>query len=173
MSDPLRIVWDALAAKGFGPHGQPHNFRSICSGHPGADNRSALHVWDEGGEAKMCCFTHGCDRLDIIEPLGLRLRDLYPVDPGDSGRRLRTARREDFSGNARALANVLLALERLGLRWGGALWLDECPNCEWPWAQLTINSKGEPKVHCQRGCDVRMVEQALADRLTDPRRRAA
>ena len=101
------------------------------------------------------------------------MRDLFPVDIGDSGRRLPTARREDFTGNARTLTNVLLAVERLELRWGLALWLEECPNCEWPHAQISINSVGEPRLYCHRGCELRMVEQVLADLVRGPRRRAA
>ena len=173
MSDPLRIVRDALAAGGYGPHGQAHDFRSRCPGHDG-DNDSSLHVSTAGGGyALLWCHAHGCSTEEIIEPLGLRLRDLYPLDPGYSGRRLRTARREDFTGNAKTLANVLLALQELGERWGLALWLDECPNCQWPHAQVSINSAGEPRVYCGRGCDLRMVTQALADNLTNRRRRRA
>ena len=172
MSDPLRIVWDALAAGDYGPHGQAHDFRSRCPGHDG-DNPDALHVsTGAGGVALLWCFAHGCSEEEIVAPLGLRVRDLFPVDLGDSGRRLRTARREDFTGNARIVANVLKALGDLGERWGLALWLDECPNCERERMQLSINSAGEPRVYCGRGCDLRMIEQALADRLTE-RRRAA
>ena len=172
MSDSLRIVWTALELAGCDPHGQAHDFRARCPGHNG-EGRDALHVSaGAGGNVLLWCFAHGCSTEDIVEPLGLRVRDLFPLDPGDSRRRLRTARREDFTGNARTVANVLLALDQLGGRWGLALWLDECPNCERPHAQLSINSAGEPRFYCGRGCDLQMVNQALADRLTD-RRRAA
>ena len=172
MSDPFQIVWDALDAGSYGPHGRLREFRSRCSGHDG-DNPDALHVWDNGdGSVRLWCHAHGCTVEDILEPLSLRVRDLFPVDLGDTGRRLRTARREDFTGNARTLANVLLALQQLGARWSGALWLDECPNCQWHWAQLSIGSTGEPKVSCQRGCDLRMFNQALANRLAHHRRRS-
>jgi hypothetical protein len=172
VSDPLRIVWDALDQCGYGPHGQPHDFRSRCPGHDG-DNRDALHVSaGAGGEALLWCFAHGCSPEEIVEPLVLRTRDLFPLDL-HSGRRLRSARREDFTGNARTVANVLMALEALRVRWSIALWLDECPNCERQHAQLSIGSTGEPRVYCGRGCDADMVSQALADRLTDQRRRAA
>lgn len=172
MSDPLRIIWDALDAGGYGPHGRLDDFRARGSCHDG-DNPDSLHVTrGAGGQALVWCHAHGCSVEEIVESLGLRVRDLFPLDPSDSGRRLRSARREDFTGNARVLANVLLAVERLGLRWGDALWLDECPNCERPHAQLSINSRGEPRVYCGRGCDLRMVNQALADLLAE-RRRAA
>ena len=173
MSDPARMVWDALATGGYGPHGQAHDFRARCPGHDG-ENPDSLHVSAApGGEALLWCFAHRCYPEDIIAPLGLRMRDLYPLDPGYSGRRLRPARREDFAGNARTVANLLLALQEQGRRWGIALWLDQCPNCEWPHAQVSINSAGEPRVYCQRGCDLRMVTQALANDLTNRRRRAA
>jgi hypothetical protein len=167
------MVWDALEAGGYGPHGRPDDFRSRCPGHDG-DNREALHVTvSSDGTVLLYCFA-GCRPQEIVEPLSLRLRDLFPVDPGDSRRRLRTARRDDFAGNAKIFANVLLACEQLGERWSGALWLDECPNCEWPYVSLSINSSGEPVLRCQRGCDLRMVEQALADRVrTRTNRRAA
>jgi hypothetical protein len=165
----LRIVWDALAERGFRPHGPLHNFRSVCSGHLGADNPEALHVWDQDGEAKMWCFTHGCDRLDIIEPLSLRLRDLYPPDRQYTRMPLR-ARRADFTGNARTVANVLLAADRLGLRWRASIELDECPDCEAPHPQLVIPSAGDPFTHCQRGCGPEAFTGGLAQRLNDWRR---
>jgi hypothetical protein len=173
MSDPLRILWDALAAGGYGPHGQPHDFRARCPGHDG-DNSSALHVSaGAGGVVLLWCFAHGCATEDIIAPLNLRMRDLYPVDPGNSGRRLPTARREDFTGNARLAANTLLALTRLDERWTVSILMDECPNCEWPHALLVIDSAREPFIHCRRGCEPHMLTQALAERLTERRRRAA
>ena len=121
------------------------------------------------GRVLLNCFA-GCATEDVVERLGLRMRDLFPVDPGDSGRRLRTARREDFTGNAKTAVNVLKALEDLGERWSAAIWLNECPNCEWPWAQLSIGATGEPRFYCPRGCDARMLNQALAELLVNRRR---
>lgn len=173
MSDQLRIVWDALDVGGYGPHGQLHDFRARCPGHDG-ENRDALHISaGAGGIVLLCCFAHGCSTDEIVEPLGLRTRDLFPLDPGDSGRRLRAARREDFTGNARVAANALAALEQLGEPWALALWLGECPNCERQHLQLSISSTGEPRVYCGRGCDVGMVAQALADLVRGPRRKKA
>jgi hypothetical protein len=172
VSDPLRTLWDALANGGYSPRGRLEDFRARCPAHQG-DNPTSLHVRaGVGGQALVWCFAHGCPVEEIVKPLGLNVRDLFPLDPGHD-RRLRNARRDDFEGNAREVANVLLALERLGARWSLAIWLDECPNCERPHAQLSIDSTGDPRVYCGRGCDVRMVGQALADRLANPRRRAA
>ena len=170
MSDPFQIVWDELDGRGYGPRGRLHDFRSRCPGHQG-DNVTSLHAWDRGdGAVWLHCFAHGCSAEEIVEPLGLRVRDLFPVDPGDSGRRVRTARREDFTGNAKTAVNVLKALEDLGERWSLAIWPNECPNCEWPWAQLSISATGDPRFYCPRGCDVRMLNQALAERLDNRRR---
>jgi hypothetical protein len=166
------LVWDALDERGYGPHGQSQDFRARCPGHDG-ENPSALHVTiTPDGTVLLNCFAHGCSPEEIVDRLGLRVRDLFPLDPGDSRRRLRTARCEDFSGNARTAANVLLALERVGARWRVSIQMDECANCEWPRALLVIDSAGEPFVHCPSGCEPRMITQALADRMTG-RRRAA
>ena len=171
MSDPLRLVWDALEHGGYGPHGELHNFRSRCAGHDG-QNPTSLHVWDSGGVAMMYCHAHGCTVQDIIEPLSLRVRDLFPVDTQYRSTRLPAARREDFTGHARTAASVLLALERLGLRWQLSIGLDECPNCEQPHPLLVVPATGEPFLHCQRGCSVELFRGGLAERLTE-RKRAA
>ena len=171
MSDPARL-WDALKRCGYRPHGQPHDYRSRCPGHDG-DNPDALHVTIAAdGTVLLNCFAHGCPPEDIVTPLSLRVRDLFPVEVEYPTTRLPTARREQFSGNARQVADVLLAVERLGMPWSGALWLDECPNCEWPWAQLTVGSTGELRLSCQRGCSVEALRGALAEQIRT-RRRAA
>lgn len=172
MSETTRIAWDALDSGGYGPRGREDDFRSRCPGHDGS-NPTSLHVWDNGGVAMLYCHAHGCSVEDITEPLGLRVRDLFPVTLGDSGRRLRSARREEFTGNARTVVNLLGALDQLGERWAVALWLDECPNCERQHVQLAIGSAGEPRYHCDRGCDLPLVGRALADRIADRGRRAA
>lgn len=171
MTDPLRIVWDALVTGGYDPRGQVRDFRSRCPGHDG-ENPMSLHVWDSGGVAMLYCHAHGCSVQDIIEPLSLRVRDLFPVELQYRSTRLPVARRADFTGNARAAANVLQALDRLGLGWRVSISVDECPNCESPHARLVIDATGEPFLHCQRGCSVEVFQGGLVDRLTR-RRRAA
>jgi hypothetical protein len=171
VSDPLRIAWDALDAGGYHPHGPLHDFRARCPAHQG-DNDSSLHVRaGADGNVLVWCFAHGCTPDEIVEPLSLRVRDLFPVDPGDTGRRLRTARREDFTGTTRILTNQLLAVQQLSWDWSAALWLPECPNCQFNWVQVTFSATGVPRVTCQRGCDLRMFNQALAGRLTNRRRK--
>lgn len=167
MSDPLRILWDDLASGGYGPLGKSENFYSRCPGHDG-DGRS-LHVSrGASGEALLWCFAHGCSVQDIIEPLSLRVADLFPADNHYRGR-LKNARREDFTGNYRIAANVLLASQRLGLRCRIEIKLDECPDCESPRAALVIDSTGEPFAHCQRGCGVQAFTGGLAERLRGQR----
>jgi hypothetical protein len=172
LSDPLRLVWDALDAGGYNPHGQPHDFRARCPEHDG-DSVDALHVTvATDGRVLLYCFAHGCRVEDIVARLSLRMRDLYPVDLGDSGRRLRNARREDFSETARPPAEVLAALDHLGEPWEVSILMNECPNCEWPHARIVWRSTGEAFVHCERDCEPRMVNQALAERIRDGRRAA-
>jgi hypothetical protein len=171
VSDALRLVWDALEAGGYGPHGQPHDFRSRCPGHDG-ENPTSLHVWDRGGVAMLYCHAHGCSPEEIVERISLRMRDLFPVELQYRTTRLPTARREEFVGNARTVANVLLALQRLKARWKVSILLDECPNCEWPHALLVVPSIGEPFLDCQRGCSVEALRGGLAERLTYRRRTA-
>jgi hypothetical protein len=164
VSGSLRMVWDALEAGGYGPHGQAHDFRARCPGHDG-DNRDALHVSaGPGGEALLYCFAHGCPAEEIVERISLRMRDLFPADRRYSAR-LPTARREDFTGNAKEAADVLLASERLGLRSRVSIAVDECPDCESPHPLLVIDSTGEPFMHCQRGCSPKAFTGALADRV--------
>lgn len=171
-NDPFAIVWDALAHGGYKPHGPLHSHRARCPEH-GGDNPDSLHVWDRGdGAVWFTCFAHHCPTEAIIERLGLRWADLFPVDYHGSGKRLPVARRPDFTGHAQDVANVLLAAMRLGERWSGCLWLDECPNCEWPHFLLSASAEREPRVYCPRGCDVPMAMQALANRVSTHRRAA-
>ena len=64
MSDPLGMVWDALEVGGYGPHGQPHDFRARCPGHDG-DNATSLHVArGTGGGARLVLRARLLDRGD-------------------------------------------------------------------------------------------------------------
>ena len=136
---------------------------SRCPGHDG-ENPDALHVTLKLGVILLHCFAHDCAAEEIVERIGLRMVDLFPADQHYAGR-LRPARREDFTGNAREPVNVLAALERLGLRWRDSIEIDECPNCESPHPQLVFDSTGEPFLHCARGCSVEAFAAGLAERL--------
>lgn len=169
-ADP-RVVWDALAARDCRPHGQPHDFRARCPEHDG-DNPESLHVTLAGdGTILVHCFAYGCKPEEIVERLGLRMGDLFPSDRAYSGRGLARARREDFTGNARTVANVLLAADRLGLRWHVSIAVDECPCCESPHPLLVVGSVGEPFVHCPRECGPEAFTGGLAQAMTEERRR--
>ena len=167
-SDP-RIVWDALARLDYGPHGKLDDFRSRCPAHNG-DSHDALHVTTGAdGTILMHCFVYGCAPEEIVERIGLRMADLFPSDRAYDAR-LGRARREDFAGNAKMAADVLLALDRLGLGWRVEVKLPECPCCESQRAALVVDAAGESFTHCQRGCGEHAVPGRLAERLSQQRR---
>jgi hypothetical protein len=172
--DPLRTVWDALEGLGYQPHGNPYDFRSRCPAHQGA-NRESLHVGaGVDGRALLHCLAHHCDVERIVAAVGLVVADLFPAGHRNARRRqLRDARRADFAGNARTLANVVKALEELGDHWRGEVVCD-CPMCGRPNARLVVPSCREhrPYLHCEAACTAGMFSEALAGRLED-RREAA
>lgn len=53
------------------------NYAHTTCTHEGADNPQGLSVFDNGSRVKLTCFTRGCDGAEIVESLGLTLRDLY------------------------------------------------------------------------------------------------
>lgn len=82
--------------------------RTTCT-HPGADNPTGLGLFDNGSRVQLTCFTHGCDGKEIVESLGLTVRDLYHQPRTtyvyDDGRRVhRDADPKQFrqSGNTKA-----------------------------------------------------------------------
>ena len=94
------------------------------------------------GRAVLWCFAHHCPVEDIVKVMALDMRDLFP--PGHHrGRRLKLvdARRLDFEGSARTLANVTAALEAVGAEWGLELRTD-CAHCGSPRALLRVSSRG-------------------------------
>jgi hypothetical protein len=94
------------------------------------------------------------------------------VSDRNSGRRPRPARRADFVGNARTLADVLLAVECSGERWSACVWLDQCPSCGHAHLMLAIDSAGEPRLYCGGGCDLAAFLRALPDGVIEARRAA-
>lgn len=174
MSDPLRLVWDALARGGYGPHGKEDDFRARCPGHDG-DNRDALHVSDDGdGNALLYCFAHDCRAERIVAALGLGLRDLFRAGhPRSHRRHLHEARRSEFAGGARLAANTLLALSQLGVCYRVEITTD-CSYCGSPNASLTVDTHF-PYVllQCAAGCSERMFTEALAGNVADKRKEVA
>ena len=165
MTDPLQVVRDALDRAGCAPHGPACDFRARCPGHDG-DNPESLHVC-EGADRRVVlyCFAHLCDAERIVSAIGLTLADLFPAGHHRARRRdLPEAQRRDFGGNARIVANMLLALERLGRDWQLAITLD-CPYCGELHAQVVVGADGKPWAHCAGACTARTIECALADQI--------
>src|SRR4051812_82931 len=106
VSDPLRLVWDALDAGGYQPHGTPHDFRAKCPGHNG-DNRDSLHVWAGRDRAALWCHAHECRWERILAPIGLTRDDLYTVRlHRRRGFGVKPVRRSDLMGEAQTVANL-------------------------------------------------------------------
>ena len=176
MSDPLRNWWDALDRGGFGPHGEPHSFRSRCPLH-GGDNADALHVFIGGdGRAVPHCFACQAHPKDIAAAVGLDPRDSFPAGHHRARRRdLPQPRRAELAGSVRAIVNVLAALGELGGDWYGELRVD-CPHCGAPGAILqasgrstTYRCPGDNDAE-QLGfgaCTLNQALQALAGRVQD------
>jgi hypothetical protein len=179
VSDPLRILWDALEAHGCRPKGKPHDFRACCSAHDG-ENRDALHVAiGADGRAVVFCHAHQCEAEAIVAALGLGVADLFPNGHHRARRRAsKPVRRSDFSGPAHIAANVLYALEQLEEPWRLMLAAD-CPYCGSPGAWLYVRSRrtvlangliapdGRTELDCPNGCSTDNYVQALLGRLEE------
>jgi hypothetical protein len=159
-ADP-RVVWEALQARGYEPRGTVESFRSRCPGHDGTSADALSVKAMPSGVVALHCHAHNCPADEIVERLGLRMADLFPSDRRYSAR-LRNAHRDDFTEPYRLAANVLVAVQRLGVSCRVTLGLDECPCCESPHVVLVVGA-GKPFVHCPRGCGVEAITGALAD----------
>jgi hypothetical protein len=176
-TDPLATVWAALERGGHGPHGQPHDFRAPCPRHDG-ENSSALHISiGADGRALLHCFVCQAPAEEIAEALGLSASDLFPSGHHRARRyQLPEARRPDFTGKARALADFLAGLERIGAAWSGTLRFN-CPHCGSPAAQLYVPERFPIVYSCPgdgcaealgfTGCTLDQARQALAGRLSE------
>jgi hypothetical protein len=176
LSDPLRVVWDALDRADCSPHGAQWDFRSRCPAHDG-ENPSALHVAvGVGGQAVLWCFARQCDAEQIVAALDLEMCDLFPAGHRRARRRhLPDARRRDFAGSARTVVNVLAGLQALGSDWSASVRCD-CPHCGAPAAvlfadreQVGLMCPGDPDPDAlgHWTCTVDQFVQALAGRLED------
>src|SRR5262249_29741113 len=142
VSDPLRVIWQALEAHGYRPRGKTYDFRARCPVHNG-ENRDSLHVGvGADGRALVHCFAHGCDVEAIADALGLGIADFFP-DGHVHARRYpsKPLKRSDFNGPAQTVASVLYALERLGEPWRVML-ASDCPYCGTAGAWLHARSRG-------------------------------
>lgn len=167
MTDPLQLIWDALAARECKPRGKAYDFRARCPGHRGT-NSNSLHVQiGADGRAVVHCFAHGCPVDRICSALGLEVRDLFPAGHHRARRiPVPTVTRRDFKGPAAAVVNVLYALERLGERWDVMLAAD-CPFCGAQGAWLRADSSGHLVVDCLENCTPEAYAQALLAQLQE------
>jgi hypothetical protein len=169
-ADP-RVVWDALEAGGYGPHGELHDFRSRCPGHDG-DNPTSLHVTLGGdGALLLCCHAYDCPVDEIRERIGVRWGDLFPSDRAYDGRGLAQARREDFAGHLRTAANIMHAAQVLDAAAVIEIKLAECPCCESSHAAIVFPAGADSFTHCPRGCGVEAMTGGLAALLAERRGR--
>lgn len=177
---PLTACWDALEQGDHRPRGQAHDFRARCPAHNG-ESYNSLHVsLGVDGRALLYCFA-GCTVEEICGALGLEVCDLFP--PGHRhARRLQVApaRRQDFTGSARVVVNVLAALEELGADWYLELRTD-CAHCGSPaaliqasrrFAVLSCPGDADAEALGYGACTLDQFEQALAGGVQE-RRRAA
>lgn len=170
--DPLKTIWDALEAGGFGPHGQAWDFRARCPAHDG-DNPGSLRVSPGAdGRALVHCHGHRCEAQAITLALGLDVRDLFPAGHRHA-RRLREHRasRADFTGPARDAVDMLYAVDRLGQDWRVELIL-RCPACGDGRALFVASTFHDSFMSCPEGCTVEKAAQTLAGSLQDGRRAA-
>lgn len=158
--DPLRALWDGLAARDCDPKGQPHDFRSRCPAHDG-DNPQALHVWEACDRAAMVHCFRGCDTRDVVRALGLTMRDLFP--PGHH-------RARPIRGVGKPVPFVNRVLERLtglGIPYrcttNPGFWVALCPGCRSKSALWVFeDERRRVTLACQGGCEQIDVLRALA-----------
>ncbi len=77
----LANIRSALEASGFKTRNTSEGFASQCSGSAHAHNSKSglsLNVTDKDGHVLMHCKSHGCDRFEVVENIGLPVSELYP-----------------------------------------------------------------------------------------------
>ncbi len=171
-TDPLGTIWQALDRHGCQPHGQAHSFRARCPLHDGDSYNSLAVNIGADGRALLHCFRCNRSGPEIAVAIGIPAHELHPAGHrgGNPFLTLPEAQRADFGGNARQAANVLLGLEKIGMRWRVEITIHECPYCGSPNARLVVpDSPGDPFVHCRGACSWRMLRDALAGLVRDAR----
>lgn len=159
MHDPLRVVYDALEAGGWQPHGPEHDFRANCPGHGGDSGQ--LHVNEgEDGRAVLFCHTRGCGTKEIIDALGLRWGDLFP-DGHQRAPRSRRARIE----TEHPLEALLTALGIAGIPYRCTtdprfFVAESCPSCGARGLWLFRRDE-RVALSCAKGCPAEAVQTAL------------
>ena len=158
--DPCQTLWDALEAKGCEPRGNLWKFAARCPAHE--DRNPSLSV-SEGADRRVLvfCFT-ACEPKAIVDALELQWGDLFP--PGHRHARRIRAPRQEPTGNAGTVADLLAALDRASRPWR-AMVATQCVYCDHPAAWVHIRSDGEPDFDCPDGCTVTEFTQALSGRV--------
>jgi len=78
-SEPVEILVAALERGGYGPRAcGDGQFESRCPGHDGEGHSLGVSSGDDS-RALVICRAHGCAVERILEPIGLRVRDLFPT----------------------------------------------------------------------------------------------
>ena len=70
-----------LEASGFKTRNTSEGFASQCSGNAHIHNAKSglsLNVTEKNGHVLMHCKSHGCDRFEVVENIGLPVSELYP-----------------------------------------------------------------------------------------------
>lgn len=157
-TDPMRRVWDALGDGGYGPHGEPHSFRSRCPAHAGS-NREALAV-NEGidGRVVMRCLV-GCQTKAVLDVLELPWSALFRP-----GSRKAENQKPRPVKSLSAGAAFLDAMTVAGYRWHAQLLGVECPYCSDPNAYLAVHDAGGLEVCCPNDCGAQEVRRAVETR---------
>ncbi len=76
MSTTLNSIVDAIeASTGKKAQRNGDNFRLPCPGHGGKNHNLSLS--DGTDRILMHCHSHGCDPKDILESVGLQIKDVY------------------------------------------------------------------------------------------------
>jgi hypothetical protein len=164
--DPVRLLWDPLAQRGYRPHGTEYEFRARCPAHDGENPTSLSVRVGADGLALVWCHAHQCHVQAITAALDLAVADLFP-DGHPRCRRypLSPLTRSDFAGSPRRLANVLCTLGRLGEPWLVML-ACRCPYCSHPGGWLRAD-RGHVDFDCPGGYDTTALAQALLGRLSE------
>ncbi len=54
-----------------------NGYRAVCPAHQGTNVNLAIWTRDDGSIG-VRCYSHGCDRKEVVEATGYTLQDYYP-----------------------------------------------------------------------------------------------
>lgn len=160
-TDPMRRMWDALDAAGCGPHGPNHQFRANCPAHDGNSGRSLNVGEGSDGRVLLRCAV-GCEARAIVDALGLRWADLFPVGHRNGNRSKPSVpvKPRPMTPGAAWLDTLALA----GYQWRCMVVIPKCPYCDNERALLWVHDGGHVEVDCPDGCIAEDVRRAVETR---------